>query len=353
MGSLVSEVLGTQDNSNRRHAKALQLCDAIKSNLIDHSGKFLVDIPASDLHHVQNVLYVCASIRGSTPALSAEAILADFKSIIEMLLRFDHRDKALVYSFRDLIIATVVASLILTSALPPSFEKVIHGWQVDKGIAPETGPINDKLDLLGFVSERVDHLLELLLSDSEGVLPTVFLTPAQATRLTALVFSMFHGTFPGLWQRDPTGENFKEPTASMIEEVGKISSSALLGIAKVLQEKEIMSNAWFPGFDGRVRSSPSFVLQLYYLAYCFYPSASTCNNMGILLSTIPWANVPAGLMGQQDGVSVHQLAREYYEEGLRIVSSDRFPQSKTSHPHLLTNYGSLLKELGDIESAII
>ena len=75
--------------------------------------------------------------------------------------------------------------------------------------------------------------------------------------------------------------------------------------------------------------------------------------MGILLSTIPWANVPAGLMGQQDGVSVHQLAREYYEEGLRIVSSDKFPQSKTSHPHLLTNYGSLLKELGDIESAIM
>lgn len=323
-----------------RRAKALDLCETIRSKLLDRNG-LLVDVPPNELHHVQNMLYVGTTLRGLTSESSSENNVLDLMLGIEILLCPDPRKRTHVYTFKDFVLAGILAALILTSSIPPSVESLISVWQSNRH-----SPTDSSADLLEFVHVNSIGVVNILIRDSDGVLPTVFLSPGQAAQLTSFVLSPYHGAFPALWNRALQDPQSEEPSRNIGGETRKTSSSILQNMAKVLQETQI---TWLPGFDGRVRASPSFILILHYFAYCLHPSSPICNNIGILLSTIPWTILPAGLIGQQDGVSVHQLAKEYYEEGLGLLASDK---SKKSHPHLLTNYGSLLKEMGDLESAV-
>lgn len=322
------------------HAKALDLCETIRSKLLDRNG-LLVDVLPNELHHVQNILILDTTLRGTILGPSSESIIADLMLGIEILLCLDPRKKALAYSFKDFVLAGTLAALILTSSLPPTIQSLISDWQSSRHFP--TVP-DSTADLLTFVHDKTNEVVSILIHDSDGVLPTIFLSPKQVAQLTKIIFAVYRGAFPALCHRVVEGMQSEELSEN--GETGKTSSSILLSMAKVLQETQI---TWLPGFDGQVRTSSSFVLILYYLAYCLHPSSPTCNNIGILLSTIPWTNLPTGLIGQQDGVSFHQLAKEYYEDALRLLSSD---ESQKSHPHLLTNYGSLLKEMGDIDSAV-
>lgn len=341
MGILISSDTTEFGNASvARHAKALDLCETITSKLLDRNG-LLVDVPPNELHHVQNILYVGTTLRGTTSECSSVNNILDLMLGIEILLCPDPRKTTLVYTFKDFILAGTLAALILTSSLSPSVESLISVWQSNRH-----SPTDSSADLLEFVHDNSLVVINILLRGSDGVLPTVFLSPRQAAQLTSFVLSPYHGVFPALWNRALQDTQSEEPSGNVGGETRKTTSSILQSMAKVLQETQI---TWLPGLDGRVRTSSSFLLVLYYFAYCLHPSSSICNNIGILLSTIPWTNLPAGLIGQQDGVSVHQLAKEYYEDGLGLLASDK---SKKSHPHLLTNYGSLLKEMGDLESAV-
>ncbi|KAK9458961.1 glycosyl transferase family 41-domain-containing protein [Lipomyces oligophaga] len=76
------------------------------------------------------------------------------------------------------------------------------------------------------------------------------------------------------------------------------------------------------------------VLPMYYLSLALHPSASTANNIGILLASL----APALPIPRE-----HMLALEYYRYGLTLDNR---------HPHLYTNLGSLLKDQGQITEAI-
>ncbi|KAJ1878849.1 hypothetical protein LPJ66_011810, partial [Kickxella alabastrina] len=91
------------------------------------------------------------------------------------------------------------------------------------------------------------------------------------------------------------------------------------------------------------------VLPLYYLALALAPSPSTCNNLGIILSAIPTPPTPTLVPSLQGGHQAAQapmgaaLALQYYTHGLALDAR---------HPHLYTNLGSLLKDLGYVAEAV-
>ena len=94
--------------------------------------------------------------------------------------------------------------------------------------------------------------------------------------------------------------------------------------------------------DG-VPPSLSLLLPLYYAALSLNPTASTCNNLGILLSSIPTVTNVLDTTGQVQQVNGQSLAMQYYSHGLYL---------DPCHPHLYTNLGSLLKDLGHLNEAI-
>ncbi|GAA6000119.1 hypothetical protein JCM5350_004281, partial [Sporobolomyces pararoseus] len=129
-----------------------------------------------------------------------------------------------------------------------------------------------------------------------------------------------------------------------VASTNQTTSTMLLTLAKVLQDSLGPTSANQLSVGG-LPASQSLLLPLYYIALALYPSPSTCNNLGILLSTMNATTLvcnpdpskpPIVLTGQQ-------LALRYYEQGLRL---------DPKHPHLYTNLGSLLKDMGQLPQAV-
>ncbi len=94
---------------------------------------------------------------------------------------------------------------------------------------------------------------------------------------------------------------------------------------------------------GGIPPSTSLLLPLYYLSISLHPSASTCNNLGILLSALPVVTTVINAAGQPQQLNGQALAMQYYTQGLQL---------DPKHPHIYTNLGSLLKDLGHLNEAI-
>jgi hypothetical protein len=84
--------------------------------------------------------------------------------------------------------------------------------------------------------------------------------------------------------------------------VNQTTSTILLTLAKLLQD--YLSNSTNRSgtmvFDIPTAPSQALLLPMYYLAISLHPSASTANNLGILLSTLPQStpSKPLPLTGQ-------------------------------------------------------
>jgi len=94
--------------------------------------------------------------------------------------------------------------------------------------------------------------------------------------------------------------------------------------------------------DG-IPPSSSLLLSLYYIAITLHPSPSTCNNLGILLSTIPSTLTLNNHSQGRRVINGQQIAHTFYLQGL---------QKDQNHPHLYTNLGSLLKDMGQLSQAV-
>lgn len=112
-------------------------------------------------------------------------------------------------------------------------------------------------------------------------------------------------------------------------------ANALLNLAKTLQDG-IHSGKTDHAISFSSRS-PTFydILSLYLLSLSLNPSASTANNIGILLNSLS-TSMP-------NRNHVRSLALMYYQYGLSL---------DPKHPHLYTNLGSLFKEQGRLQPAI-
>ncbi|KAJ2007948.1 hypothetical protein GGI04_001320 [Coemansia thaxteri] len=153
------------------------------------------------------------------------------------------------------------------------------------------------------------------------------LAPDAAARVLAALFPATQGELPGL-----AGLG-----GSALRQAKHVASNLLLQLAKLHQDQAITEQPL------------AVVLPLYYVALALEASPSTCNNLGIILSAIPTPPTATLVPSLQGGPQAAQapmgaaLALQYYTHGLALDAR---------HPHLYTNLGSLLKDLGYVAEAV-
>lgn len=177
---------------------------------------------------------------------------------------------------------------------------------------------------------------------SQKVLADPLLLPPETAKHTAqLVFSSSNGQLPGL-QYVPSGSHKKTAIST--------TSNSLLSLAKIFQDA--MSTGTSSSGLMRQPAGVGDILALYYLSLSLQESPSTANNVGILLASVQqpasqqmavtetsqFQNIPGIVPGS--GLA---LALAYYHYGLSL---------DPKHVHLHTNLGSLLKDIGELDSAI-
>ena len=169
----------------------------------------------------------------------------------------------------------------------------------------------------------------------------ILLVPEIALETCKLVFPS-QGQLPGLLEV-AAGQAKKAATL--------VISNSLLSLAKIYQDGMSCSGATATG--PRTTTGVQDVLALYYLSLSLQPSASTANNVGILLSSVQQSSPSKLSMGPSKsfapvvpGVvpgSGVALALAYYNYGLNLDNR---------HAHLYTNLGSLFKDIGQLNAAI-
>ncbi|KAB8349722.1 hypothetical protein FH972_023737 [Carpinus fangiana] len=166
----------------------------------------------------------------------------------------------------------------------------------------------------------------------------LLLNPQQALHTARSCFPP-HGCLPGLVDL---------PTPMALRAAVSVTSNSLLSLAKIFQDS--MNPNSPASAISRQGCKVQDILALYYLSLSLQPSPSTANNVGILLASVEsttaqkqqskgqWVHFPGVLSGS--GVA---LALEYYRYGLGLDHK---------HAHLYTNFGSLLKDIGQLPRAI-
>ncbi|GAA5799558.1 hypothetical protein HPULCUR_004974 [Helicostylum pulchrum] len=164
----------------------------------------------------------------------------------------------------------------------------------------------------------------------------VLLLPEQAVRILHVLFPATEGVLPGL-----TGTS-----QETIQQTNQTTSTLLLTLAKLFQDMmnpttTALANATTKGGTPQLSS----LLPLYYLSLALHPSPSTTNNLGIILSNISVAVAGSAvtLGPAPQPLTGTMLAMRYYIYGLQL---------DPRHPHLYTNLGSLLKDMGHLNEAV-
>jgi predicted O-linked N-acetylglucosamine transferase (SPINDLY family) len=202
----------------------------------------------------------------------------------------------------------------------------------------------------GGIRALVSHILAVVASSLQQQIPQhalkaslssepILLSPEQALATAKLCFPWM-GELPGL-QHLPGG-----PQSIAKRAVVSTTSNSLLSLAKIFQDG--MSNTQRAAGVAPLASGVRDILALYYLSLSLQPSPSTANNVGILLASVQQTVAPNATHQKLDipGVvpgSGIALALQYYNYGLQLDSS---------HAHLYTNLGSLLKDIGQLDAAI-
>jgi tetratricopeptide (TPR) repeat protein len=201
----------------------------------------------------------------------------------------------------------------------------------------------------GGIDGLIKHILTVVsrtrtdansMPDSNSTDP-ILLNPTQALETAKLCF-VPHGDMPGLINIASDGQARKAVIST--------TSNSLLSLAKIFQDG-MASNTPRPSTFKTVFGVRE-ILALYYLSLSLQPSPSTANNVGILLASVqqvaPNRSMPMDpktqLMfpGVTCGSGIH-LALQYYNYGLNLDKK---------HAHLYTNFGSLLKDIGQLTWAI-
>lgn len=162
-------------------------------------------------------------------------------------------------------------------------------------------------------------------------IPMLLLTPEQSLQTSSILFPKSQGILPSFVRLLKNEDKYASSgSQSQLNRANHITSAILLTLAKIYQDQ-----------TSSITALP-LLLPLYYLSLALFPSPSTCNNLGILLATIP---APATTEANKSSppITGPGLALQYYHYGLSLDAN---------HPHLYTNLGSLLKDMGHIRKAI-
>jgi protein O-GlcNAc transferase len=254
---------------------------------------------------------------------------------IELLLRLpgSEEPKGLL-CFQDLVIASTVIGILGSPSTKPSTLGSIAD-ALDADPASFTHRMLERgIDWLGLVHRAGQKLVDVLLNQGNGALPMVLLTPEMVSRIPETLFSTFSRVLPGLCIRSSYEDRWRAAPGVTDSAANRVTSTILLTLAKLLQNKDPKR---IPYLFKSLPPSLSLVLILYYLAVSLKPTPSTYNNLGILFYTIKHTANISNAQGQTEAVGGVALAQLYYKKGLEM---------DPGHAHLLTNYGSLLKDQG-------
>lgn len=244
--------------------------------------------------------------------------------------------KATKLSFRDVIVAAWVVAMTLSLVHVPSSCSTVHALAL-------AGPVNiflhvgdPKFDILQAVHDAGDELIRLLIDPTTGALPNVILFPDQIQQLSTFVLSSQNGCFPTI-QAAQLPANLSDE--QYCQESKMAMASVLLCLARRFQSSH--TTELFRISDKPFCTVEALALIMHYLAASLFPNASTLNDIGVILCGLGAGAVVTSIHGEQ--INAREVARLYYEEGLQL---------DPSHPHLLSNLGSLLKDAGHMTRAI-
>ncbi|KAI8868732.1 TPR-like protein [Ramicandelaber brevisporus] len=160
-------------------------------------------------------------------------------------------------------------------------------------------------------------------------LPLVLFMPEHVTKLIRGLFPEGGGVLPGMPANNNNNNAPGPAPGSPLQSCMHLTSTILLTLSKLYTD------------HGLVQNTQAVTFLLYYLCLAIVPSPSTCNNLGIMLCGIatPMTQTQIPISASVGAA----LAMRFYYYGLTL---------NNKHPHLYTNLGSLLKDLGFIDEAI-
>ncbi|KDN40777.1 glycosyltransferase family 41 protein [Tilletiaria anomala UBC 951] len=339
--------------SSHAHEKSAQPCT---------SGAYAPPIgcpftlPAAQVPRLQNLYYGKGNLKYVLPDLGPVPAASEYEHAIEIVIS---PHTYLAYSTRDLIVAVCVVSVLSLGVETPGFPGSAAAFKVAQAMGLNladqaqarlvaTGAYASLMrgGVLALVRRAGDELVHMLVQLGGGHLPMFLLLPAPALRLAKIIFSETNGTLPSLATPIP-GKRPSDPNAlaQAIQQTNMTTSTVMLTLAKLYQDATASPTAGPHGALtlGGIPPSVSLLLPLYYMSLSLNASASTCNNLGILFSSIPTVTTVLDTAGRPQKVNGQSLAMQYYSHGLQLDAQ---------HPHLYTNLGSLLKDLGHLSEAI-
>ncbi|EKM61041.1 glycosyltransferase family 41 protein [Phanerochaete carnosa HHB-10118-sp] len=344
LGLLFTHAQSARGNSQSSmlYARALDACVFVQRKIITSDGRLILPVPPHDLPRLQKLLLTSATIQGMSSPDSMAVVSAYFQSLELMISPPAAFTSGGGYTARELILAGFLATYILqlppSNVLPPELSQSVYLPRDITSSALLTSGIN----LLDAVRASGDRILAAILRLGGSALPFLLLLPEQVSHLPALLFPVSSGALPAICTETDEDGRPKPASDAVRQEANVMTGTILLALAKRYQD--LASNkVSLPGFSAALNVNHSLSIMLYYLALSLFPSPSTYNNMGIVLSSMS-ATIPhVGSLGDAPVLTGSVLARVYYTTGL---------QMDPNNPHLLTNLGSLFKDQGNLEEAI-
>ncbi|KAJ9478322.1 hypothetical protein PHBOTO_001870 [Pseudozyma hubeiensis] len=351
--------------SQPRFKEALQLCEHVETHVVGQQSApgmptmplyLPPNLPLTQTPRLQNLFYAKGNLKFVLPELGAVPAAAEYQKAVEVVLSLDSSAR---YGLRDLVVATCAVGLLSMGAMLPGTAAAAAAVEVAValGINP-TNPEHAALlasgafhrfcpgGILALVKLSGHGVVSTLLRLGNGQLPMLLLLPEAAMQLCKVMFAETGGILPALTR---SSHGVKTQNAATLQQAQKqaaqTTSTILLTLAKLFQDATAspIAGPHGPLTLGGIPPSTSLLLPLYYLSISMHASASTCNNLGILLSSIPVVTTVINSVGQPQQMNGQALAMQYYTQGLQLDSR---------HPHIYTNLGSLLKDLGHLNEAI-
>lgn len=354
----------SQTQQQPRFKEALQLCEHVESHVVGRQNApnmslplyLPPSLPLTQTPRLQNLFYAKGNLKFVLPEFGSVPAAAEYQKAVEVVLSPDESTR---YSLRDLVLATCAVGLLSMGAMLPGTAAAAAALEVAValGVNP-TDPDHAAIlasgafsrfcpgGILALVKLSGDVIVNTLLRLGNGQLPMLLLLPEAATQLCKVIFAETGGNLAALARSQNSSKPQNMATLQQAQkQAAQTTSTILLTLAKLFQDATAspIAGPHGPLTLGGIPPSISLLLPLYYLSISMHASASTCNNLGILLSSIPVVTTVINAAGQPQQLNGQALAMQYYTQGLQL---------DPKHPHIYTNLGSLLKDLGHLNEAI-
>ncbi|KAI6035688.1 glycosyl transferase family 41-domain-containing protein [Pisolithus marmoratus] len=332
----LDNILGVLLVSPSLPEKTMDVCRHTCSQLISGDGRLSSVVNPQTVHRLFNVLVNIANLMhriDNTVPATTECYMRAIEVVIQSPQTHCSTSKV---TYQDFVLAAWTIGLALSfvreSRVPPHIASALKsgGHAV---ILTRVGNLD--FDVIQAVHDAGDDLALALVDPATGTLPNLILFPEQIFHLSALLFSSRKGNSPSILAtrlanaaNDQHSMNIKTATASVLLSLARryqtTDCTTLLG-----QHKK----CYF--------TTDSVILLLHYIAASLCPNASIYNDIGVMLCGLGPGETVTGPHGQP--MSGRDIARLYYEKGLQV---------DPTHPHLLSNLGSLLKDAGHTAHAL-